>query len=256
MSGSLIPNDGLFENFRRDTLDGDRWSARSLMQLMGYARWENFEKPLTRAMQAARNTGADVASLFLGSQEKTGGRDRADWLLTRYAAYLVAMNGDPNKSEVAAAQAYFAIKTREAEVAGPVAQLPKSYAEALRELAATVEAHEIAEAKLIQQAPAVEAFETYMDADNAIQMGAVANQLGIGRNTMMRELRDAKVLQRDNRPYQRYAHHFKVVATTYEASDETRATHTTYVKPSGVELIRRVLSGGRGLVSIEGGAAS
>lgn len=113
-----------------------------------------------------------------------------------------------------------------------------------------------AEAKLIQQAPAVEAFETYMDADNAIKMGAVANQLGIGRNTMMRELRDAKVLQRDNRPYQRYAHHFKVVATTYEASDETRATHTTYVKPSGVELIRRVLSGGRGLVSIEGGAAS
>lgn len=109
-----------FENFRRHYADGDRWSARSLMQLMGYSRWENFEKPLTRAMQAARNTGSDVGHLFLGSQEKTGGRDRADWLLTRHAAYLVAMNGDPNKPEVAAAQAYFAAKTHEAETARPV----------------------------------------------------------------------------------------------------------------------------------------
>lgn len=248
----LILNDGLFENFRRDTPDGDRWSARSLMQLMGYARWENFEKPLTRAMQAARNTGADVAHLFLGSQEKTGGRDRADWLLTRYAAYLVAMNGDPNKPEVAAAQTYFAVKTREAETAGgglDELEVAERYVAALKRNRAL-------EATVAEQAPAVEAFESYMDADNAIQMGAAANQLGIGRNTMMRKLRDAGVLQRDNRPYQRYAHHFKVVATTYEAKNSTRATHTTYVKPSGVELIRKVLSGGRGLVSIDGGVAS
>jgi DNA-damage-inducible protein D len=94
-----------------------------------------------------------------------------------------------------------------------------------------------------------------MDADNALGMGAAANQLGIGRNTMMRKLRDAGVLQKDNRPYQQHAHHFKVVAQTYEAQTETRATYTTYVRPSGVELIRRVLSGGKGLLSITGGAA-
>lgn len=126
--------------------------------------------------------------------------------------------------------------------------LPRNLPEALRALADREEA-------ILAAAPKVEAFDTYMDADNALGMGAVANQLGIGRNTMMRKLREASVLQKDNRPYQRYAHHFKVVATTYEAQNSTRATHTTYVKPSGVELIRKVLSGGKGLLSIPGGAA-
>lgn len=126
--------------------------------------------------------------------------------------------------------------------------VPTSFAEAL-ELAAS-QARQLEAA-----APKVDAFDAYMDADNAIAMGAAANQLGIGRNTMMRKLREAGVLQRDNRPYQRYADHFKVVATSYEAHTETRATYTTYVRPTGVELIRRVLSGGKGLLSITGGAA-
>ena len=126
--------------------------------------------------------------------------------------------------------------------------IPTSFAEAL-ELAAS-------QARQLEAvAPKVDAFDTYMDADNALAMGAAANQLGIGRNTMMRKLREAGVLQKDNRPYQQYAKHFKVVAQSYEAQTETRATYTTYVKPSGVELIRRVLSGGKGLVSIAGGAA-
>jgi anti-repressor protein len=127
-------------------------------------------------------------------------------------------------------------------------RLPATFSEALRELATK---HEELEAA----APKVSAYDTYMDARNALAMGAVANQLGVGRNTMMRTLRDAGVLQKDNRPYQRHAHHFKVVAQTYEAQNETRATYTTYVFPSGVELIRRVLSGGKGLLSIPGGAA-
>lgn len=127
-------------------------------------------------------------------------------------------------------------------------RLPGTFSEALRELAAK---HEELEAA----APKVSAYDAYMDARNALAMGAVANQLGVGRNTMMRRLRESGVLQKDNRPYQRYAHHFKVVAQTYEAQSETRATYTTYVWPSGVELIRKVLSGGKGLLSIAGGAA-
>ncbi|WP_434439744.1 phage antirepressor [Lentzea sp. E54] len=90
--------------------------------------------------------------------------------------------------------------------------------------------------------PKADAFDAYMDAENALGMGAVANQLGLGRNIMMRQLRDAGVLQRDNRPYQQYARHFKVVAGTYEAQNTTHATYTTYVRPSGVELIRKRLS--------------
>lgn len=90
------------------------WSARDLMPLMGYPRWNEFKVPLERAMKSAEVQGNDVATLFRGSAEKTSGRPREDFHLTRFAAYLAAMNGDPNKPEVAAAQAYFAIKTREA----------------------------------------------------------------------------------------------------------------------------------------------
>ena len=120
------------------------WSARDLMPLMGYPRWNEFKVPLERAMKSAEVQGNDVATLFRGSAEKTSGRPREDFHLTRFAAYLVAMNGDPNKPEVAAAQAYFAIKTREAETR-PAAALPQDYASALRELASTVEAKELAE---------------------------------------------------------------------------------------------------------------
>lgn len=112
-----------FDAIRRVRPDGSEyWSARELMPVMGYARWNEFKTPLDRAMKSAGNQGDSVATLFRGSTEKaTGGRPSADFELTRFAAYLVAMNGDPNKPEVAAAQAYFAIRTREAET---VATLP------------------------------------------------------------------------------------------------------------------------------------
>lgn len=95
----------------------ESWSARELQRVMSYARWENFEVPLNRAMKAAENVGADVVSNFLRSQKIVNSRAVGDYELTRYAAYLVAMNGDPNKAEVAQAQTYFAVKTREAEAA-------------------------------------------------------------------------------------------------------------------------------------------
>lgn len=90
--------------------------ARDLQRVMAYTRWEKFEVPLNRAMKAAQNTGADVTSNFHRSVKITGTRSGVDYRLSRYAAYLVAMNGDPNKGEVAQAQTYFAVKTREAEV--------------------------------------------------------------------------------------------------------------------------------------------
>lgn len=92
------------------------WTARDLMPLMGYARWEDFLKVTRRAAASARNSGQQEG--FSEIAEKVpNGRPRRDVHLTRFAAYLVAMNGDPNKPEVAAAQAYFAIKTRESETA-------------------------------------------------------------------------------------------------------------------------------------------
>lgn len=243
-----------FDSIRREDENGEYWSARDLMTVMGYTNWREFKDAISRATITASNTGADVASLFGDAPKKvTAGRPAEDFRLARYAAYLVAMNGDPRKPEIAAAQTYFAVKTREAEVSKPIHEMDEL--EVAEKYVTALRAKRALELQVAEQAPKVEAFDTYMDADNALPMGAVANQLGIGRNTMMRKLRELGVLQKGNRPYQQYAHHFKVVAQTYEAQDETRATHTTYVKPSGVELIRRVLFGGKGLLAITGGVA-
>jgi hypothetical protein len=139
---SIIPSDGQspFDAIREIDEDGNEyWSARRLQPLMGYARWHDFKRPLERAMSAARNTGADVEEVFRRSPENPSGqvgRPGADFRLIRYAAYLTAMNGDPNKSEVAEAQAYFAAKTREAETSQQRPFLvPTTFADAL-ELAA------------------------------------------------------------------------------------------------------------------------
>lgn len=125
----LAANDGSpFDQIMEIDHDGSPvWRARRLMTLMGYPRWSDFQRVLERAMAAAKNTGNPVAEVFRRSPENPsgqGGRPREDFKLTRFAAYLVAMNGDPNKVEVAQAQQYFAIKTHEAETAAQIATRP------------------------------------------------------------------------------------------------------------------------------------
>ncbi|WP_228845553.1 phage antirepressor KilAC domain-containing protein [Mycobacteroides abscessus] len=92
------------------------------MAQMGYTQWKNFEPIIERAKQAAHNEGFNVRSIFSQTRKDAGqpGPAQVDYLLTRFAAYLIAMNGQPSKPEVAAAQTYFAVKTRQAEIAAPV----------------------------------------------------------------------------------------------------------------------------------------
>lgn len=92
------------------------WYARELMTYMGYDRWENFSKAITRAKQACDNSGVSVESHFRDTtRDVTLGsgatRSIADVKLTRYACYLIAQNGDPKKEEVALLQSYFAVQT-------------------------------------------------------------------------------------------------------------------------------------------------
>ena len=120
MNTQIVPTpDGSpFDSIRKTNDFGEEfWSARDLMPLMGYSRWNEFINPMNRAMTSAANQGHETAELFRRSTENSGGRPREDFHLSRFAAYLVAMNGDPNKPEVAAGQAYFAIQTRVAETA-------------------------------------------------------------------------------------------------------------------------------------------
>lgn len=123
MTANLVPQHAApFDAIRLVRPDGgEYWSARDLMPLMGYSTWRNFLVPIQRAMKAAQNQGHDTASNFAGSRKISDTKPGDDFELSRFAAYLVAMNGDPNKEQVAAAQAYFAIQTRTAEVAQPSA---------------------------------------------------------------------------------------------------------------------------------------
>jgi DNA-damage-inducible protein D len=94
------------------------WYAREIQTDLGYDKWENFEEVIERAMGACRGAGYRVLSHFLEIKNlgKSGKRHQRDYVLSRYACYLVAMNGDSSKREIAMAQTYFAYKTREQEL--------------------------------------------------------------------------------------------------------------------------------------------
>lgn len=229
-----------------DDFGNEFWSARDLSQLMGYSRWENFESPLNRAMATARNEGQTVENLFLRSQEKTSGRPRTDYRLARYAAYLVAMNGDPNMPEVASAQSYFAIQTRVAET--QVLQQPQLSDDEIMHRALQISHRRVQElqAKVEETAPKAEAYDSFMDADGTYSVGTVAKMLGLSQNKLFQELRNHRVLiskgAMRNTPYQQYMHHFGVKAHTFNRSDGSESTsYTTRVQSSGVDFIRRKL---------------
>lgn len=110
-----------FDEIMHITEDGtEYWFARELQKLLGYARWENFEKVIEKAKLSCKTSGSIEKDHFRGVTKMvtSGVADLLvkDIQLTRYACYLIAQNGDPRKNEIAFAQTYFAVKTREAEV--------------------------------------------------------------------------------------------------------------------------------------------
>lgn len=97
------------------------WYARDLMPLLGYERWENFDKVIQRAIDSCYTAGIPIVNHFrevtkmvrLGSGAQ---RNVKDYMLTRYACYLIAQNGDPQKEQIAFVQGYFAVQTRKQEL--------------------------------------------------------------------------------------------------------------------------------------------
>lgn len=111
-----------FEAHANYTQNGvEFWFARDLQHLLGYTKWDNFLKVITKAKISCETSGHQVLDHFadVGKMVKIGSeteREIQDFMLTRFACYLIAQNGDPQKEQIAFAQNYFAVQTRKYEI--------------------------------------------------------------------------------------------------------------------------------------------
>ena len=110
-----------FEDFVHEEDGVEYWLARELQGLLGYDKWENFEKVIERAKTACINAKQELSDHFADARKtipmpKGASKDILDVKLTRYACYLIAQNGDPRKDEIAFAMTYFAVQTRKQEM--------------------------------------------------------------------------------------------------------------------------------------------
>ena len=130
---SIITYKSTFDSIMHEILADDGstmevWYARELQSVCGYSRWENFSVAIDRAKQSCKSQNIIVDDHFRDVTKtipmpKGAQKEINDVLLTRYACYLIAQNGDPKKEEIAFAQSYFAVQTRRAELIAERLQL-------------------------------------------------------------------------------------------------------------------------------------
>lgn len=122
MSEMSIYDEHTFESIKHINEDGQEyWLARELQHVLEYAQWRNFAEAIERAKLACKNSGFDIEDHFADVSKtidmpKGAHKDIPDCMLSRYACYLIVMNGDPRKEIIAVGQTYFAVKTRQQEL--------------------------------------------------------------------------------------------------------------------------------------------
>ena len=122
MNEVLSINENLFESIKHINEYGQEyWTARELQSVLEYTEWRKFKNAIEKAMDSCEASGNKVSDHFVGAAKminlaKTATRVVEDYHLSRYACYLIAMNGDPRKETIALAQTYFAVKTRQQEL--------------------------------------------------------------------------------------------------------------------------------------------
>jgi len=110
-----------FEDYANQADGVEFWYARDLQKLLGYSKWENFAMVIEKAKEACKNSNQEVEDHFPEVRKtipmpKGATKEIEDYMLTRYACYLIAQNGDPRKEQIAFAQSYFAVQTRKQEI--------------------------------------------------------------------------------------------------------------------------------------------
>lgn len=255
-----------FDAIRHEDEQGEYWYARDLMELLGYTNWRDFNNAINRARASAAVSSVPVYEhfIFADARKNAGqaGRTGADFRLTRYACYITAMNGDTRKKEIADAQQYFAVKTREAEVAVQPPALPSTYLDALKALVTEVEAKERAEvaqreaemeAALLR--PPAEAWENLVDTGQDYDVATAANILNrdqnidTGRDRLFRWMQDALMLYRRAGgqlvPYANHTEHLRLKPQSRpdHSADDSRARKEAHaqvrVTVRGLEWIQQ-----------------
>lgn len=232
-----------------DINGAERWSARDLQVLMGYDEWRKFDDTIHRAAASMDASGFNPLDHIVGAAKvmPTGRWNNTkvkDYRLTRYACYLIAMNGDARKPEIAAAQTYFAVQTRKAEMAQAAPTVPQDYEEALVELLSKVRENKALAAENKVLAPKAGKWDAFCDSDGLIDMGTAAKALndvtgGLGRTKFMDLLRSEEIrflqVQNTRIPYQTHIDAGRAKVKLVEAS--FKWVEQTFFTPKGLDWL-------------------
>lgn len=252
-SGETSPFDALR---RIDPSGGEYWSARDMVALMGYEKWERFEGVIERARVAIANAGHDRDQHASRIREASGRTARTNYHLSRYGAYIVAMNGDPSKEQVAKAQTYFAGKAREAELASAAPQPPAvmpTYADALRGWADELERRQAVEAERDALAPAARSWEVLASSGHDFSVRDAAYilnrdpNINTGERRLFHKIRvDWRMVSFNDRPYSQHGARLTLKPRSYEhprTGEQREAAPQVRVTYEGLKYMHRKLAG-------------